>query len=256
MKQIISSFLKWPRSRRLLSFFPVRAGLAWHYGRTYGTRGFSQTGEDVIIDFIFKRLKIEKPSYLDIGAHHPFMLSNTCLMSKNGSRGINVEPNPDLHALFQIFRPRDINLNVGIAPVSREMDFYLLTTPTLSTFSKKEALKVVAEDPGQKIEKTMRIPAMTLTDILDQYVDGTFPHFLNIDAEGMNEVIIADVLARERDMPVLICVETLAYAKTGTAEKDTSIIKDLVDAGYLLFADTYINSILVNRKLWEGRDRQ
>lgn len=38
---------------------------------------YSQCGEDRILAFIFRSLGIDKPSYLDIGAHHPYMLNNT-----------------------------------------------------------------------------------------------------------------------------------------------------------------------------------
>jgi hypothetical protein len=51
---------------------------------------YSQCGEDILIDFVFKQLKIENPSYLDIGAHHPFHLNNTYYFYKNGSSGVNI----------------------------------------------------------------------------------------------------------------------------------------------------------------------
>jgi hypothetical protein len=38
---------------------------------------FSQSGEDLIVKFIFDILKIKKPTYIDIGAHHSSYLSNT-----------------------------------------------------------------------------------------------------------------------------------------------------------------------------------
>ena len=52
------------------------AGVSRRY--PYEIKTFSQSGEDVIINFIFNNLlKIKKPTYLDVGAHHPFFLSNT-----------------------------------------------------------------------------------------------------------------------------------------------------------------------------------
>lgn len=61
---------------------------------------FSQCGEDLILRHLFDQLGIARPTYLDVGAHHPQMLSNTALFSATGSTGINVEPDPELFAAF------------------------------------------------------------------------------------------------------------------------------------------------------------
>src|SRR3954468_21715772 len=97
----------------------------------YSKRSFSQCGEDLIVDHIFQQLKIEKPSYLDIGAYHPKRLSNTYLFYLKGSRGINVEPDPSLFEAFLNERQEDINLNIGIGPKSGTADFYIMNEPAL-----------------------------------------------------------------------------------------------------------------------------
>ena len=43
---------------------------------------YSQCGEDLIVEFILNGLKIKHPTYMDIGAHHPFYLSNTALFTQ------------------------------------------------------------------------------------------------------------------------------------------------------------------------------
>lgn len=62
---------------------------------------YSQCGEDLIVSFIFNRLGILNPNYIDIGAHHPYKLSNTAFFYESGSRGINIEPDQNylLHLL-------------------------------------------------------------------------------------------------------------------------------------------------------------
>lgn len=64
---------------------PLRAK-QWHQS------SFSQAGEDRIVTFVFGTLRVSRPSYLDIGAYHPYHLSNTALLHLGGSRGINIEP--------------------------------------------------------------------------------------------------------------------------------------------------------------------
>ena len=57
------------------------------FNNPFRKTSFSQCGEDCIVDFMFKFKKIEKPSYIDIGAFHPFELSNTAKFYLTGSRG-------------------------------------------------------------------------------------------------------------------------------------------------------------------------
>ena len=85
---------------------------------------YSQTGEDIIINFIFNARGISYPSYLDIGAFHPYELSNTYFFYKKGSKGINIEPNPNSIQLFEELRPFDINLNIGIGASNSVLKFY------------------------------------------------------------------------------------------------------------------------------------
>ena len=77
-------------------------------------RSYSQCGEDLLVQYIFNLRGIQKPSYIDIGANHPYFLSNTALFYEKGSRGINIEANPQLAENFKTHRPEDINLNIGI----------------------------------------------------------------------------------------------------------------------------------------------
>ena len=57
---------------------------------------FSQCGEDLLIDYVFKLRGIAQPSYIDIGANDPFYLNNTAIFYLRGCRGINIEANPKL----------------------------------------------------------------------------------------------------------------------------------------------------------------
>lgn len=96
--------------------------------------------------FVFDTLKVARPSYLDIGAHDPTYLNNTYTLYEQGSTGVNIEPDPDLFARFGVRRPRDINLNIGVGERSGELEFFIMSARTLSTFSAEEARAMAA--PG------------------------------------------------------------------------------------------------------------
>jgi len=62
---------------------------------------FSQNGEDIsFAKMISKNVLPPEGFYVDLGAFHPFVYSNTCLLSKLGWRGINIDANPNVINLF------------------------------------------------------------------------------------------------------------------------------------------------------------
>lgn len=216
----------------------------------YAKKSFSQCGEDIIINHIFQQLNIEKPSYIDIGAHHPYYLNNTAFFYLKGSTGINIEPDPTLFAEFEKSRVKDINLNVGIGIKNSECDFYIMSEPTLNTFVKAEAEKANIENPLYTIKDVKLLEIKTLQYVLDTYNNAQFPDFLSLDVEGLDEVIISNINF-EIYKPKVICVETISFSNNGNGIKNTKIIELLESKGYMVYADTNINTIFVDAKLWK-----
>ncbi len=213
-----------------------------------GKISYSQCGEDTIVDFIFSARNVEHPSYIDVGAHHPYRLSNTAFFYLKGCRGINVEPDPTLFEAFADSRSNDVNLNIGIAERSEERDFYILNARTLNTFSREEAEDVIRSHSHFHIENVARVHTEPLQSILDTYCNGLFPDFLSLDVEGLDYEILKSI--RPGNAPRVVCVETISYAEDGTGKKDSKIPILMEELGYMLFADTYINSIYVLRNFW------
>lgn len=213
-----------------------------------GGASYSQSGEDRVVKFIFEALGIQKPTYLDIGAHDPVRYSNTYLFYEDGCNGVCVEPNPRLFSRLQHWRPRDVCLNVGIGAISREaVPFYELSSDTLSTFSESEAKRNV-EKHGLQIERVIRIDIMTPGDIIQKYFQSS-PDFVSLDVEGL-ELEILGAFDFSGARPVVICVETITYEKNGGGVKLTNVIEFLTNVGYMLYADTNINTIFVDRQKW------
>ncbi|MDG2433719.1 FkbM family methyltransferase [Flavobacterium sp.] len=210
---------------------------------------YSQSGEDLIVQFIFDCLGISKPTYLDVGAHHPHYISNTALFYENGSTGINIEPDPSLFNEFLLHRKNDINLNIGVSNINDELDFYVISTPTLNTFSKEEA-ENYSDQGDYKIIKTEKIQVKTLDFILNEYANNVFPQFLTIDAEGVDELIIR-AIDFEKNYPLVICIETITFSNTGNGIKNKSLIAFIESKGYMVYADTNINTIFVKENLWK-----
>ncbi|HEY4109824.1 FkbM family methyltransferase [Puia sp.] len=212
-------------------------------------KSYSQCGEDLIIDFILEQIGVTQPTYIDIGAHHPFYLNNTAFFSSKGSTGINVEPDPYLFAHFLKERPKDTNLNVGVAEREGQQDFYIMSTPTMNTFSREVADQLVANS-GFAIKEVRKTPLLDLNSILRQHNGGKFPDLFSLDVEGLDEQIIRSI-DFDRHAPKVICIETLTYSENGNGVKNTALIELISSKGYMNYADTYINTIFVKENLWK-----
>lgn len=86
---------------------------------------FSSAGEDMILRHIIGSDK-RNGFFVDVGAYHPTLFSNTYFFYLNGWRGINIEARPGSKALFDRVRPRDTNLELGISRNRGELTYYFI----------------------------------------------------------------------------------------------------------------------------------
>ncbi len=210
---------------------------------------YSQSGEDLIIDHLFQELEIEKPSFIDIGAHHPRYINNTFLFYKKGSRGINIEPDPELISRFQSMRSDDVNLNIGIGESEGEADFYIMNEPALNTFLKEEAERTMKENSNYKIQEIKQIQISSISSVIQKYCNGKFPELLSIDVEGLDEIILKSI-NYGGVAPTVMCVETLSFSTKGRGRKNVELIDFLKHKGYMVYADTFINTIFVKEDIY------
>lgn len=213
-------------------------------GRKYEI-SYSQSGEDLIIKNLFKLLKIDHPSYLDIGAYHPKNLNNTYIFYKSGSTGINVEPNKEMWEKFESQRTKDKNLNIGIGEKEGSLDYYVLNAPTLNTFSAEEAHEYEVKH-GYKIIEKRKVEVKTVEQVINEHNNGLFPDFLSIDTEGLDLEILKSINWKKKG-PKVICVETASFSNDRSSSKNKDVERYLNTVGYDVFADTYINTIFVDR---------
>ncbi len=176
-----------------------------HPDQYFGHLTYSQHGEDLMIANLFRLLGIEKPSYLDLGAHHPIFCSNTKLLYDRGSRGVNIEANPNLIEAFIKERPEDVNVCVGVGTARGNMAFFKYSeTSGLNTFCSDEVENL---SPNFKFKTTVDLPMVTLADIIREFCSGVFPDFLSCDIEGLDYAVL-ETLPKNPPGLLIICVET------------------------------------------------
>jgi FkbM family methyltransferase len=163
----------------------------------FGNITASQHFEDGLFCAIFWALKVDKPSYLDIGCNDPVEISNTALLYSRGSRGVNIDANPNVINKFNKERPEDVNVNIGVAEEPGKMWFhYVDKTSGLNTFK-----------PGSRsdieFKESELIEVTTLSQILNTH---GVPDLLLLDIEGLDCEVITSTNFKIYK-PKVICFE-------------------------------------------------
>jgi len=212
-------------------------------------RSSSQAGEDSILEFIFGTLHIslEECDYIDLGANHPFYLSNTNFFYQKGAKGVLVEANPYLIDDLKFYRNRDLILN-RIVSTNRDeaIEFYLMNVDGLSTSDYQSVLELKKENQALEVVKTIKVQSITVNEIMENYL-GHAPKILNIDLEGLEFEVLSSIdFSRYR--PLTILVEMIPYKTSLVIEqKNKRVIELMENKGYTEYAFTGINSIFVDK---------
>lgn len=176
-------------------------------GYETGNITFSQAGEDLIIrNYYYTRLiEKQKGFYIDIGAYHPYKLSNTFYLYLCGWRGINLDPRPGSMKLFNKLRPQDINLELAVSDKKDKLKYYFIDeNSSMNSFSLDyiESLNL-----QNKIKQIIEIEPVSLSEIFQKHlIHNQKIDFMNIDVEGLDyEVLNSNDWENYR--PELIAIE-------------------------------------------------
>lgn len=145
---------------------------------------WSQEGEDMVLRRIFEKNK--HGFYVDVGAHHPKRFSNTFLFYRKGWSGINIDAMPGSMRLFKKQRPRDLNLELGVAQETGSLDYYVFNEPALNGFSKQISESRENADNNYFVSKVIKVDVSPLSEVLNNHLDGRKIDFLTVDVEGLD----------------------------------------------------------------------
>ncbi len=126
-------------------------------------------------------------TYIDIGAGHPIADNVSFWFYERGWRGIVVEPQPELAALYGRLRPRDIAVRGLIGRERGETDFHMV--------DRLHGLSTTREDVAQRARafdvdyQTLRLPVTTLAQLCESHDLGPID-FLKIDVEGAESDVL------------------------------------------------------------------
>ena len=203
----------------------------------------SQFGEDKKIIKLLK--KIKKGTYLDVGCFHPTRQNNTYLLYKMGWSGMNIDLNPLTIDLFNIARPKDINVCAAISKKKGTQNlFFDHELSTLNTININHTLFLKKAFGNIKLKKK-KIKTTTLNSILIKNNIKTVD-FMNIDIEG-NELDVLKTLNFKKIDIKVICIEIVNYndySKSIQISKN-EIFKILKKNNYHLNFKTFVNYVFI-----------
>ena len=180
-----------------------------------------------MLKYLFRKYlyKKQKGFYVDIGAFDPIKGSNTKYLYNCGWSGLNIDANPTSIEKFNLYRKRDINLNIGISErPSKKPFFYFGENDGINSFSENFIKKNKSE---KNVKQILQVHTETLNSVLDlhlpykQTID-----LMDIDVEGLDfEVIKSNDWKKYR--PKILMVELEAkYFKDILIHKITQYLSE------------------------------
>ena len=205
----------------------------------FGKRSFAQSGEDIVVDILLEKKKMGV--YVDVGAFHPKLFSNTYLFYKRGWSGVVIEPRPEAKEDFAKVRPRDKFVAMGVAAKKDVLEYFEFADGATSTFSEKQA-KINIKEAGRKLKRKINVAVMPLADILaSNGMEGKEIDIMSVDVEGMDLEVLSSNDWKKYRPKVIIC-EDLEF-DFGKLQA-SGVVKYLMGLGYELVAKTPYSLVL------------
>ncbi|MBM3261431.1 FkbM family methyltransferase [Candidatus Kaiserbacteria bacterium] len=148
----------------------------------FGKKFYSQNGEDAfLMEVAFPHQK--KGFYVDVGAYHPMIYSNTYALHKRGWHGINIDPNTEAMRLFRTYRRKDINLTIGIGNAGVK-EYHRYDLAGGNTFSQEQKENLDRQKYMHYLGSE-RVECFPIKDVLKKYAPASID-LLTVDVETLD----------------------------------------------------------------------
>jgi FkbM family methyltransferase len=198
---------------------------------------YSQDGEDMVLKAFYEDKPNYNGFYVDIGAYHPFRLSNTQWFYENGWSGINIDATPNSMKVFNEIRKRDINVEIGISDEAAELEYYIFEESVYNSFDKELSEKRIQENC--KFNEVVRVKTSSINDILEKYLPKEkYIDFITMDVEGFENRII-NSFDFDRYSPDFFLIEEPEYKFKDFMEYvESPMYKFLKEKSYIVIGKT------------------
>jgi FkbM family methyltransferase len=235
--------LRGAKSESLRRLRDILFGVYWT-SRRWRSISFAQYSEDVLLRAFYPT---SKGLYVDVGAYHPSILSNTYKLYLRGWRGLTIEPNPDAARLFRMMRPRDTHIIAGVSASRSELKYYKFKDSNMNTFDPERA--------GTHSEVTT-VECYPLQELIQRYCPGRRVDLLSVDCEGFDLEVLR-TLNWEVSRPTVVIVEDFEQFRIqASGHGQGAIQRFLTSRGYAMVAQGLFSFFYVDLSRFgsDGRD--
>ncbi len=189
--------------------------------------------------------------YVDVGAFHPQMLSNTYKLYLKGWNGLTIEPNPGVTDMFKRARPRDTHLTLGIAERESELTYYKFRDGAQNTFDAARAAELQIDQIGE-----VPVRCTPLNEVFEQHCRDRHVDLLNVDCEGRDLEVIQSLDWR-RHRPTMLIVEDFEQFEAGASPTPVSsaIRSFMLGQDYAIASQAVFSFFYVDRHAFRQTDR-
>lgn len=178
--------------------------------------------------------------FVDVGAYHPFVASNSALFELAGWKVVAVEPNPFMVRLWKERRPNSVVEQTAIGLDSGKAVLHFFGDWASSNTLRRDFAQEVATSQGLEQPTELVVPIVPLRDLLRKNLPCSQIDIISVDVEGMDE----DVL-RSNDWnefrPHLVCVEDIGLRLSEPSE--SGVYRFLQSQDYELVSHVGLSSI-------------
>lgn len=192
-----------------------------------------QGREDEKLMHIFRLLGYEDDdiTYLELGTNDPIVYNNTFYFYKHGSRGVLVEPNPELHEYIRFVRKNDRLLGNAVDVITgKNIELFITKANAIATTCPEKTDAAFRNNYDDfYIEKSFMVDSISINDIFKSM--DKVPELLCIDIEG-KDLTVLKTMDFSRYKPLIIVAELLAWG--AKVQEGDQIVRLLQDNGYEL----------------------
>jgi hypothetical protein len=229
-------------ARRLLS-----KGNQIIFPEYFSRKGYADQGEDLILAEVFRGRS--EGFWIDVGAYHPFIFSNTYLLYQHGWRGLNIDATPNSMELFKKIRPRDINVEALVSNVQVQLELHMFSQPALNTVQESVAKLRVSRGKAKRLGTTI-LDSQPLKALVAKYLpENTVVDFMSVDTEGNDLNVLRSNDWKTCRPRVIIVEEESPSTELGNSE----VFRYLRDLDYRPLAKTLQNLIMIDVHFAEER---
>jgi len=206
---------------------------------SYPRQSYALEGSDLIAASLLR--KVSRGTYIDVGANHPTVQSNTRYFYDRGWSGLAVDGNSEFEKEWREHRPRDVFVPALVSSEIKDVEFSIYPDSTLSSIDRDSIARYTARYGDQPIRKEIR-QTTTLFDLKNRYLQQEEIHLLSVDVEGedLNCLVGAKL---DQWAPGVIIVETKHLSIYHVLENE--IVGYLNSVGYRMIAKTPLDAFFV-----------